>query len=258
VKTPLLPLALFRSPTFAGTNLLTLFLYAALGGALFFFPFNLIQVQGYNTTAAGAAMLPMILLMFFLSSWAGGLVTRYGAKLPLVVGPFIVAVGYILFAVPGIGGSYWLTYFPAVLLLGLGMSISVAPLTTAVMGSVDTERAGIASGINNAVARAASLLAIAVLGIVMAGIFNQQLDTHLTTIPMSTDARQEIDQQRAKLVDIEVPTTLQPEVVQETKQAIKESFLSGFRIIMFCAAALSFASAICALLLVEGKKPTHE
>src|SRR4030095_11144439 len=125
------------------------------------------QFQRYSPTAAGAVLLPFILIMSFLSRWSGGLVARYGPKLPLIVGPVIPAVGYLLFLLPGIGGNYWINFFPPVVVLGLGMAVTVAPLTTTVMNSIAPNRVGIASGVNNAIARGAGLLAIAVLGIVM-------------------------------------------------------------------------------------------
>ena len=251
-RSPMVPLSLFRSRTFSGANLLTLFLYAALGGTLFFVPFNLISVQGYPPTFAGAAMLPVILLLFLLSRWSGGLINRYGAKLPLIVGPVIAACGFALFALPGIGGSYWTTFFPAAVVLGLGMAISVAPLTTAVMGAVDAQRAGIASGINNAVSRTAGLLAIAVLGIIILAVFNSSLDSHLATLNLANPVLQAINAQRFKLVGIDIPIGGTSGML--LKQAINESFVAGFRAVMLTGAGLGLAAALSSLLLIDGKK----
>jgi EmrB/QacA subfamily drug resistance transporter len=254
-QAPMMPLNLFRSQTFSGANLLTLLLYGALGGALFFLPFNLIQVQDYSATAAGAAFLPFIIIIFLLSPWAGGLVDRFGAKRPLIIGPIIVAVGYFVFTLPGIGGSYWVTFFPPIALLGLGMAITAAPLTTAVMGAVETHHAGIASGVNNAVSRTAGLLVIAILGILVLVAFNTNLDNQLASLDLPAEAQQQLDEQRIKLAGAEVPATVSEEVRVALEQAIDESFVVSFRIAMFVAVGLALASALVAALMIEGKQP---
>jgi EmrB/QacA subfamily drug resistance transporter len=257
-RSPMMPLSLFRSRTFSGANLLTFFLYAALGGSLFFVPFNLIRVQGYSPTAAGAANLPIIVLLFTLSRWSGGLVARVGSKLPLVVGPIIAAVGFALYAVPGIGGSYWTTFFPAAVVLGIGMAISVAPLTTTVMGSVDTQHVGTASGVNNAVSRTAGLLAIAVLGIVILSVFSSSLLSHLALLQIPLETHTIIVAQQNKLVGIDIPAGLSSSTYAAIQQAISESFVSGFRVVMLIASGLALLSSLCSLLLIEGKKPQTE
>jgi predicted MFS family arabinose efflux permease len=238
---------------FAGTNLLTLFLYSALSGMFFFFPMNLIQVQGYSATAAGAASLPLIVLIFLLSRWSGGLVDRYGSRGPLVFGPIVAAIGFALFAVPFIGGNYWTTFFPAVMTLGLGMAISVAPLTTTVMNSVSSEWAGVASGINNAVSRLAGVLAIAIFGIVMLGTFNRHLGRDLAGINVSPEIRRDIDAQRIKLAAIEVPSNVDTATREATERLIGESFIAGFRAVMWIASALALASAATAWFVIRDK-----
>jgi EmrB/QacA subfamily drug resistance transporter len=257
-QSPMLPLTLFRSRTFSGANVLTFLLYAALGASLFFLPFNLIRVQGYTPTAAGAANLPLIVLMFFLSRWSGGLVSRYGAKLPLIIGPLIAAVGFALFARPGIGGSYWTTFFPAVVVLGIGMAVSVAPLTTAVMGAVDTQYVGTASGVNNAVSRTAGLIAIAVFGIVVLAIFSNSLATQLSLLHVPAAIQQALILQQNKLVGIEIPAGLNTSTHAAVQQAISESFITGFRVVMLIASALAVCSSLSSLLLIEGKKHSSD
>ena len=250
ISQPMLPLALFRGRTFTGANLLTFLLYAALGGTLFFLPLNLIQVQHYSATAAGAALLPFILIISFLSRWSGGLIVSYGAKLPLIVGPLIAAIGFGLFMLPNVGGGYWTNFCPPIVILGLGMAISVAPLTTTVMNSVASNRAGIASGVNNAVARTAGLLAIAVLGIVMLHVFSGALDQRLAEYKLPSSASRSLQAQRTKLAAIAVPEDQDPATQQLIRRAIDESFVSGFRSIMAIGAALAIASAVTALTLI--------
>ncbi|MDB6001294.1 MAG: transporter [Rhizobacter sp.] len=254
VASPMLPLRLFRIRNFAGANLLTLLLYAALGGGLFFFPLNLIQVQGYAASEAGAALLPFIVVMFLLSRWAGKLVDRVGSKLPLVVGSTIAAAGFALFAVPAISSSYWTDFLPAVLVLSLGMAITVAPLTTTVMTSVGEELAGVASGVNNAVSRAAGLLAIAVFAMVMAAAFNTSLSERLLALGASPEALAFYDTQRSLLAAAGVPAGVDTATAASFKQAVQLSFVAGFRWVMLLSAGLGVASAISAWVLVDGKK----
>ena len=243
---PTLPLALFKSRSFSGANLLTLFLYAAIGIFFFLFPLNLIQIQGYSATATGAAVIPLILLMFLLSRWSGGLVARYGWRYPLIVGPVIVALGFVLFAVPFIGGSYWRGFFPAVIVLGCGMAVTVAPLTTAVMNSVDKERVGTASGINNAVARVASVLAIAVLGFVMVKVFGSQLNARTAHLMLPPGVLDDLRANETRLAALPVPSGLNFSMKAAITVSIREAFVFGFRVVMFICAALSLGSAAVA------------
>jgi MFS family permease len=242
---------LFTSRSFSGANLLTLFLYAAIGIFFFLFPLNLIQVQGYSTTVAGAAILPLILLIFFLSRWSGGLVARYGSRRPLIVGPVIVALGFILFALPSIGESYWKSFFPAVLVLGFGMAVTVAPLTTVVMNSVDQNWAGTASGINNAVARVAAVLAIAVFGIVMVKLFSSRLDSSLTHLSLPSSVLRDVQANETKLAGLQAPSALDASDRMAIEKSVGESFVFGFRIVMLICAGLAVSSAAVAELMIR-------
>jgi EmrB/QacA subfamily drug resistance transporter len=243
-RAPMVSLKLFRSRNFTGANLLTLFLYAALGGLMFFFPMDLIEIQHYTATQAGAAFLPFVAIMFGLSRWAGGLVARYGSRTPLTIGPLVATVGIALFAIVPQDGNYWATFFPAIVVMGLGMAVSVAPLTTTVMNAVPESESGLASGINNAVSRLAALLAVAVFGAVLVKFFNRSLDRSLDQLALTPAVRAQIDATRSQLAAIRYPN---PAV----QRAITESFISGYRSVIWIATGLAALSAITAALLIE-------
>nr|WP_144007095.1 MFS transporter [Pelomonas sp. KK5] len=255
VRDPMLPLGLFRIRNFFGANLLTLLLYAALGGGLYFFPLNLIQVQRYSATAAGAALLPFIAIMFALSRWAGTLVDRVGAKPPLVVGPAIAAAGFAAFMRPGVGADYWTDFLPAVCLLGIGMAVTVAPLTTTVMNAVDPAHAGTASGVNNAVSRTASLLAIAAFGMVLAAAFDARLDEALLRLQLPAGALEAIAGQRHRLAGLELPSGLSGDLAAQAQAAVDQAFVAGFRQVMMVSAGLALFSALAAWWTIDGRTP---
>ena len=243
-RNPMMPLHLFRSRTFTLTNILTLLLYGALGIDFFLLPLDLIQVQHYSATQAGAALVPFAVIMFALSRWAGGLVARVGPRLPLTVGPAIAAVGIVLFARGAIGDSYWSSIFPAVCLLGFGMTITVAPLTTTVMGAVDTVHAGVASGINNTVARVAGLLTIAIFGVFLVRKFEADVKLRLDHLALPVVVRAQIDKELPKMAGAELKSlAVDSQKRAVVKKSIDEAFVSGFRLVMLGAAILALAAA---------------
>jgi EmrB/QacA subfamily drug resistance transporter len=250
---PMIPLGIFSSRDFTVANLYTLLLYAALGAALFFVPFNLINVQHYSPLGAGAALLPMIVLMFVSSRWSGGLVSRIGARVPLTIGAFVAGCGFIAYGFTGIGGSYWTTFFPAVVLLGIGASLFVAPLTTTVMNSAPSQHAGSASGINNAVSRVAGLLAIALLGIVIVVASHRAVQSTDRSLPPAVRRVLESD----SLLSGRAPERgIPPDVRPAAERAANAAYTTGFRDAMFACAALAWISAIGALALLGPGRAT--
>ena len=253
VAGPMLPLGLFRSRTFTLANLLTLFLYGVLMTAFWLVPLNLIQVQHYSAAAAGAAFLPFPVLMFLLSRWSGGLVARVGSRLPLTIGPIVAALGLALYAQAGIGGSYWTTFFPAVVVLGLGMAIVVAPLTTTAMTAVAAEHAGVASGVNNAVARVAGLIAIAVFGIVLVRNFDARASAALDRLQLPAPARTAVDRELPKLAGADIDAAIDGPQRVAARRAIDESFVAAFNVVMIAAAVVALAAAASGALI----RPAH-
>jgi len=255
-REPMMPLELFHSRDFSGANAFTLLFYFAVGGTLFFLPFNLIQVQGYSATAAGAAIVPAILIVCLLSRYLGVLTDRYGARFPLVIGPTIAGAGFALFAVPGVeSGSYWTSFFPAAVVLGVGLAAQASAVTTVVLNSVDAGRSGLASAINNAFSQTAGLLAVAILGVLMIAVFSVSLDSRLVHLDLAPGARQQLEGEKVKLGAAETPEGLGARSSTIVERAIDEAFISGYRTVMLVAAGTSLASAISAALLIEGRKP---
>jgi EmrB/QacA subfamily drug resistance transporter len=255
---PMMPLNVFRSRTFSGVNILTLLLYGALGGAMFFLPFLLIQVHGYTATQAGAAFLPFTIVLALLSRWGGRLVDRYGARLPLIVGPVTVAMGFVLLSRPGTDGTYWTTFFVPMVVLGFGMAITVAPLTTTVLNSVAQHQTGVASGINNAVAQVASLLMIAILGTVGLSMLNRSLDQHLASSPASAEVRKIVDDARKGFVMPGIPAGTSEPARQAAHTIIADSFRDTIRRVILIAASLALASAASAALTIRTSPASRE
>lgn len=257
VTYPLVKPTLFRSRTFTGTNLMTLMLYAGLAGALFFLPINLTQIQHYPATLAGAAFLPTTVLIALISPYAGRLSSRIGARPLLVAGPLVVGVAFFMLAIPGVTSGpadYWLTFFPVSVVIGVGLGLTIAPLTTAVMNALSTHEAGVASGVNNAVARAAQVLAVAIMGAALLSIFGNTLNTRLTNTALPAAAQQQLMAQASSLGNIPLPTTLSAAQTTQAQQAISLSFVEAFRYIVIAAGALAWISAALAAFFVEPTK----
>ena len=255
VVNPMMPPDLFGSRTFTLANSLTFLLYASIGIVFFLVPMNLIQVQHYRPTAAGAALLPFPLIVFALSRWSGGLVTRIGSRIPLTLGPAIAAVGIALYARTEVGGSYWTTFFPAVVVQGIGMAVTIAPLTATVMGAIDAHRSGVASGVNNAVARVAGLLAIAVFGAVLAREFNAHVRPRIDRLALANVARAHVDRELPMLAAAESPAAIGGEKSQALREILDEGFLVGFRVVIVGAAALALAAAGCGAAVPSSRRP---
>jgi EmrB/QacA subfamily drug resistance transporter len=254
-SSPMMPLSLFKSKTFSGANFISFLFWAAWSSAIFFLPFNLIQLQGYTAVGVGVAFAPLMIAIFVFSRWAGGTVAQHGAKPAIIGGTILASIGFYLFTLPGIGGSYWTTFFPGITILGTGMAIVVSPLTTAVMGAVDLEDSGVASGINNTVGRIAGLLAIAVMGVFALSTFNRNLDDELSRLEITEETRQIIDSQRIKILLIEIPENIEPKTRLAIRAAIDVSFLVSFRLMMMISAGLVLFGAVVAWFTIEKGKP---
>ena len=257
ISNPLVPIHLFKNTEFAVGNLITFLMYSALGGATFFVPFNLIQVQDYTPVQAGAAFMPMLIILFLLSRWSGGIVDRYGAKKPLTLGPFISGVGYLIIAFADLSRSnYWYGLFPAIVVLGFGMTVTIAPLTTAVMNSLSVSYSGLASGINNSLGRIAGVMAIAVFGIILFNSFDYKLTDRLNSKEVPQEVIKSIESQKTRLSAINIDGDIDLNIKRTIENLIRESYLSSFRLIMLLIAVLALISGIVGLISIKNNTNT--
>ena len=214
----------------------------ALGAVGYFVPQNLLLVQGFSPLEAGAALLPLTLLLGLLSRTVGGIAAKRGPRVFLTLGPILTGIGLALLALPGVGANYWSGFLPGITVMGLGLGLTVSPLVAVIFAAVDVNQSGIASGINTAVARAASLVAIAGLGLLLASNFSSSLSKRLETLNTPPQIRAVLEQNANKLAALEVPRGTAPALKNSLEQAIKSSYLDGYRQMMLLAAFLALLS----------------
>jgi MFS family permease len=252
----MMPLQLFANATFSGANLLAFFLYAGLGAGMLFLSLNLVQVQGYSQLQSGLTFLPFTVIMITIARFAGALADKHGPRLLLIVGPATAGLGLLILSfVKQTGGphDYWTTFFPGVIVFGLGMSFTVAPLTAAVMGSVNDQFSGTASGVNNAVTRIANVFTNAIFGALAVLFFAGALQGQIKTINLNTKQKQEVLAQAADLGNAKVPQGVADSKIIE--QAYHDSFIKAYANIMRISGGLGFLGALMAMLFVRDKKP---
>ena len=249
-KEPMVPLGMFRNPLIAGANIVTFFLYMALNIVIFFAVLNLQQIQGYSPIMAGLALLPTIILITFLSGRGGSIADKIGPRIPMIVGPIIVAIGMVLLSMMGTEASYMRDVLPGLLLLGLGMATVIAPLTKTAL-AVEQQFSGVASGVNNAVSRVSALMAVAVLGAVLISTFAGQLANELSNSGLSSGKQQAILDQADHLGAIEVPDQFDQSEVEAAEAAVNNSFADAFRLTMILGSILAFLSAGISALTIR-------
>lgn len=255
LRAPMMPPALFRSRSFSGANLMTLLLYCALSGALYFLPFNLIQVQGYSAVAAGAAFLPFTVIMGFGSTVAGGLLDKFNPRVILTVGPMITAAGFFALAVPGMHAAFATGFLPAIVIIGVGMTLSVTPLTTVVLSSVGERQTGTASGINNTAARIAGVLAVAALTSVAVVAFSSELQPGLQRADVPATVAGKVLNGASDLAELKPPAGISPTVAAAVQNAVAQAYIATFRLLVIICGVLAMLSGLIAWFFISGGRP---
>jgi len=253
-KQPMMPLQLFANATFTGVNLLTLFLYAGLGACMLFLSLNLVQVQGYSQLQSGLTFLPFTLLMVMLARFAGKLADIHGPRLFLIVGPATAGVGMLLLSfvtlTKGID-EYWTTFFPGIVVFGLGMSFTVAPLTATVMGSVSDRFSGTASGINNAITRIANVFANAIFGTLAVLFFSASMQQRLEKVSLPGPVKDQVLAQSANLGNAKPPKDIPASEQTMVREYYHGSFIDAYKRIMLISSGLCFAGALMSVLFIR-------
>jgi predicted MFS family arabinose efflux permease len=254
-RDPMLPLSLFQRRNFAAGNLATLTIYGGLGAATFFLPVYLQQVAGYRPVEAGLSLVPVTIVMFLLSRRFGALADRLGPRLFMSVGPLVAGTGLLLLLRAGREAPYMSTVFPSALLFGLGLSITVAPLTAAVLAGVEDEHAGVASGVNNAVARVAGLLAIAAVGALVAAQFGTTLDDRVAGARLGPAATRAVDSARSRPLTVSVSGGLPAAERARVRASIEDASVRAFRVGIAAGALLTMlGGAISAVGIVNPRR----
>ncbi len=256
---PMLPLRLFRNRTFSGANLLTFFLYAAMGTGMLFLSLNMVQVQGYSQLQSGLTFLPFTVLMILLARPAGSWADKSGPRPFLVGGPLLAGTGLFLMSLVGqtAGPSaYWTTFFPGILVLGLGMSFTVAPLTATVMGSLQPQLSGTASGVNNAVTRIASVFATAIFGALAVLLFAKDVRSGLDPIVMNESLKTAVVAETVNLGNAHPPVGVPAEMTGPVTVLYKEGYIAAYQKILLISAIMGWLSGIIAWWMVPKKKST--
>jgi EmrB/QacA subfamily drug resistance transporter len=256
-KHPMMPLSLFTNLTFTGANLLTFFLYAGLGAGMLFMGLNMVQIQGYSQLQSGLTFLPFTVLMISIARFAGSLADKHGPRLFLILGPAITGVGLLMLSfIKQTGGAadYWTTFFPGVVVFGFGMSVTVAPLTAAVMGSVSDHFSGTASGVNNAMSRISGVFANAVFGALAVLFFAGALQNELKSLPLNANKQQVVMAQVVNLGNAHAPANIPVKYKAQIETAYHQSFIAAYAKIMRISAGLAFLGAIMALWFIKNSK----
>lgn len=254
-ESPMLPPDLFRSRPFSGANAMTLLLYFALLGMLYFLPFNLIQVQGYTATEAGAAFLPFTLILGFGSTFAGGMIRKFNPRMILTLGPLVAAVGFAALALPGTHASYVWGFLPGIVIIGAGMTLSVAPLTTVVLSAVPERHTGAASGANNTAARLGGVLAVAVLTTVAVRFFAGSLASQLYAAHVPATLVEQLLGGASRLAELGPPSGAPQAVAISVNDAVALAYVKTFRVLTLVCGALAATSGLIAWFTIKSMTP---